>query len=180
MNSLREKAVMSVVVVVLLYAALAAYWFFGAQISWKKAGRRYEKEVRRYDSEVALIAERREWDEQYESEKAAMPTFSMDKATDSVWLRKVGDMARSNLIHISSIKPGKEIAEGDVLELPIEIDSWEGSLEALVKFMHALENSSEGMFDIKRMDLRPSSKKGYLKGSMSLTCAYMRGETTEE
>lgn len=180
MNSLREKAMMAVAVVALLYAAAAVYWFLGAETSWKKAIKRYDKECRRYNAEESLISERRRWDEEYENEKAAMPTFEFDKATDSVWLRKVGDMARSNLLQISSIKPGEEIAEGDVLELPIEVDSWEGSLEALVKFMHSLENASDGMFDIRKIELRPSSKKGYLRGSMSLTCAYMRGEKTEE
>ena len=60
------------------------------------------------------------------------------------------------------------------MELPIEVKSWEGSLEALVKFMHALENTSDGMFDIKEINLKPSQKKGYLKGSLSITCAYMR------
>ncbi len=40
--------------------------------------------------------------------------------------------------------------------------------------MHALENSTDGMFDIKEISLKPSQKKGYLKGSLSITCAYMR------
>ncbi len=180
MNSLREKAVMAVIVVALLYAAAVAYWFLAAESSWKKAAKRYRAECRRYDSEAALIADRRHWNEAYESEKASMPMFSQGKATDSVWLRKVGDIARTNLVYISSVKPGEEISAGDVLELPIEIDSWEGSLEALVKFMYGLENSTEGMFNIRSIEMRPSSKKGYLRGSMSLTCAYMRGEQTEE
>lgn len=180
MKSLREKAVFAVFAVLLLYAGAAAYWFLGAEAAWKKASKRYRAELKRFDSEAALIAERRYWNEAYEKDKAAMPMFAFSTATDSVWLRKVGDLARSNLVYISSIKPGEEITEGDVLELPIEIDSWEGSLEALVKFMHGLENSPDGMFDIKRLDLRPSSKKGYLRGSMSITCAYMRGEQSEE
>ena len=103
-----------------------------------------------------------------------MPTFEAGKATDTVWLRKVEDLARTNLVLITSIDSGKEVEAGDVLELPIEVKSWEGSLEALVKFMHALENTSEGMFDVKEISLKPSQKKGYLKGSLSITCAYMR------
>ena len=107
-------------------------------------------------------------------EKAAMPTFEAGKATDTVWLRKVEDLARTNLVLITSIDSGKEVEAGDVLELPIEVKSWEGSLEALVKFMHALENTPEGMFDVKEISLKPSQKKGYLRGSLSITCAYMR------
>ena len=61
-----------------------------------------------------------------------------------------------------------------MLQLPIEIKSFEASLEALVKFMHALDSAEDGMFDVKSLSVKPSNKKGYLKGSLSLTCAYMR------
>ena len=52
--------------------------------------------------------------------------------------------------------------------------NWEGALESLVKFMHELENTTEGMFDVGYLNFKPSSKKGYMKGSFTLTCAYMR------
>jgi hypothetical protein len=54
------------------------------------------------------------------------------------------------------------------------VRSWEGSLEALVRFMQELENTNEGMFNIRSLNFKPSSKKGYLRGSFTLTCAYMR------
>ena len=38
----------------------------------------------------------------------------------------------------------------------------------------AYENTTEGMFDIGYLSFKPSSKKGYLRGSFTLTCAYMR------
>ena len=41
--------------------------------------------------------------------------------------------------------------------------------------MHELENTSEGMFDITQLSFKPiSSKQGYLSGSFTLNCAYMR------
>ena len=157
---LREKAMMAVVAVVVLYAVAVGVWFFSAESAWKRAAKAYGRERDRYEQEEKLISEKRKWNELYDLEKAAMPTFEAGKATDTVWLRKVEDLARTEA--------------GDVLELPIEVKSWEGSLEALVKFMHALENTSEGMFDVKEISLKPSQKKGYLKGSLSITCAYMR------
>ena len=171
---LKEKAMMAVVAVVVLYAVAVGVWFFSAESAWKRAAKAYGKECDRYEQEEKLISERRKWNELYDLEKAAMPTFEAGKATDTVWLRKVEDLARTNLVLITSIDSGKEVEAGDVLELPIEVKSWEGSLEALVKFMHALENTSEGMFDVKEISLRPSQKKGYLRGSLSITCAYMR------
>ena len=171
---LKEKAMMAVVAVVVLYAVAVGVWFFSAESAWKRAAKAYGSECDRYEQEEKLISEKRKWNELYDREKAAMPTFEAGKATDTVWLRKVEDLARTNLVLITSIDSGKEVEAGDVLELPIEVKSWEGSLEALVKFMHALENTSEGMFDVKEISLKPSQKKGYLKGSLSITCAYMR------
>ena len=171
---LREKAMLAVVAVVVLYAVAVGVWFFSAESAWKRAAKAYRRECDRYEQEEKLISERRKWNELYDREKAAMPTFEAGKATDTVWLRKVEDLARTNLVLITSIDSGKEVEAGDVLELPIEVKSGEGSLEALVKFMHALENTPEGMFDVKEISLKPSQKKGYLRGSLSITCAYMR------
>ena len=171
---LREKAMLAVVAVVVLYAVAVGVWFFSAESAWKRAAKAYRRECDRYGQGEKLISERRKWNELYDREKAAMPTFEAGKATDTVWLRKVEDLARTNLVLITSIDSGKEVEAGDVLELPIEVKSWEGSLEALVKFMHALENTPEGMFDVKEISLKPSQKKGYLRGSLSITCAYMR------
>ena len=171
---LREKAMLAVVAVVVLYAVAVGVWFFSAESAWKRAAKAYRRECDRYEQEEKLISERRKWNELYDREKAAMPTFEAGKATDTVWLRKVEDLARTNLVLITSIDSGKEVEAGDVLELPIEVKSWEGSLEALVKFMHALENTPEGMFDVKEISLKPSQKKGYLRGALSITCAYMR------
>ena len=171
---LKEKAMMAVVAIVVLYAVAVGVWFFSAESAWKRAAKAYGRECDRYEQEEKLISERRKWNDLYDREKAAMPTFEAGKATDTVWLRKVEDLARTNLVQITSIDSGKEVEAGDVLELPIDVKSWEGSLEALVKFMHALENSTDGMFDVKEISLKPSQKKGYLRGSLSITCAYMR------
>ena len=173
-SSLREKAVMAALAMVLLYALSAAIWFLYAESAWKKSAKLYDSAKKRYESERALIAERGRWAKSYEEEKSNMPMFESGKATDTTWLKKMDDMALKHRILIGHRQPGKEVDAGEVLELPIEVKSWEGSLEALVKFMHELENTDQGMFDIKVLNFKPSSKKGYLRGSFTLTCAYRR------
>ena len=173
-RNLREKAVLAMVGVVVLYAVAVAVWFLSAQDSWRKAARAYDNAREKYEKEERLIGEKRRWAEEYENEKAQMPTFGAGKATDTTWRRKLDEVAARHLVTISSAQTGKEIEAGDVLELPIEVKSWEGCLEALVKFMHELENTEDGMFDITQLNFRPSSKKGYLRGSFTLNCAYMR------
>ena len=115
---------MAVVAVVVLYAVAVGVWFFSAESAWKRAAKAYGRECDRYEQEEKLISEKRKWNELYDREKAAMPTFEAGKATDTVWLRKVEDLARTNLVLITSIDSGKEVEAGDVLELPIEVKSW--------------------------------------------------------
>jgi len=173
-HGLKEKALCAVVVVIVLYAAAVGVWFFSAQDAWKRAARKYASEQARYAKERQLIGEKRLWTDRYEKAKAAMPTFESNQATDTTWLRRVEELAVSNRVTITSIKHGKETEGGDVLELPIE-GNWESSLDALVRFMHALENSPDGMFDVQALTVAPIAKKpGYLKGTLTVTCAYMR------
>ena len=173
-KSLRDKAVMAIAGVIALYALAIGVWFFSAESAWKKAAKNYAKARDTYQKEVRLIGEKQKWTEAYETEKAAMPTFEAGKATDTTWRRKLDELAAKHHIAIASAQTGKEVEAGDVLELPIEVKSWEGCLEALVRLMHELENTSEGMFDITQLNFKPSSKKGYLRGSFTLNCAYMR------
>ena len=173
-KNLRDKAMMAMLGVAALYALAVIVWFVSAADAWKKAAKNYAKAKETYRKECKLIGEKEKWTEAYETERAQMPTFEAGKATDTTWQRKIDDLAAKHHIAIASKQPGKEVEAGDVLELPIEVRSWEGCLEALVRFMHELENTPDGMFDITQLNFKPSSKKGYLRGSMTLNCAYMR------
>ena len=173
-KTLREKAILAVLGMVVLYAFAVILWFSSAESSWTKAAKTYDRAKKTYENEVKLIGEKRKWVDAYENEKATMPTFESGKATDTTWRRKLDEIAGRHNIIISSAQAGAEIEAGDVLELPIEVKSWEGCLESLVKFMHELENTNDGMFDITQLNFKPSSKRGYLRGSFTLNCAYMR------
>jgi len=172
--SLRQKATAAVLFMVVLYAIAIATWFLNAESAWRKARRQYERACETYRRENTRISEKQYWADAYSQEKALIPTFEGAKATDTTWLKKMDDLAVKHNILISQRQAGKEASEGEVLVLPIEVKQWEGSLEALVRFMHELENSTEGMFDISQLNLKPSSKKGYLRGNFTLNCAYMR------
>lgn len=175
-KSLREKAALAVIVTIALYALAAVLWFVNCRTAWSKASKAYNRERDNYNRECKLIGERQFWADEYENEKSQMPTFEVGKSTDTTWLQKMDELAEKHYISISQRQGGKEDVKGDVLELPIEVKNWEGALESLVKFLHELENTSEGMFDIASLNFKPSAKKGYLKGSFTLTCAYMREE----
>ena len=171
---LKEKAIVSVLVMLVLYAAAVVMWFMYSERSWTKAKGRYESACRTYRKENETIANKDKYVEDYEKAKEFMPVFEAEKTTEATWLKKMREIAAENLVVISQDEAKPEVVGDDVHELPIEVRSWEGSLEALVKFMHKLENTDEGMFAITELNFRPSSKKGYLRGSFTLNCAYMR------
>lgn len=181
-SGLRQKALLATLGVVVLYAIAAILWFTTCEKSWVKSAKAYHKAKETFEKEEELISQKREWNERYESAKAEMPVFGVGKATDTTWIGKVDALAKEKLVQLSQLGADAEISAGDVQELPIQAN-FEASLEALVKFMHALENSDDGMYDIKAISMKPSNKRGYLKGSMSITCAYMRdkgGENEEQ
>ncbi len=173
--SLRQKAVLAVLALVALYVFAAVLWFTRQESAWKRAADRYDSARKTYEKERRLVGERQKWNDAYDSEKAQMPTFGFGKATDTTWLQKMDELAEKHHISIARRKSGKEESRGDVLELPIEAE-WQGAPESLVRFLHELENTSEGMFDIGSLNFRPNARTGYLKGSFTLTCAYMREE----
>ncbi len=178
--TLRQKAIVATLAVVALYVGAVLFWFLSAEKTWQKAGRGYQSAKQRYAREVNLISEKGYWEEACAKEQAAMQTFGMKESTDTTWLQKTGEIATSNLVLISSRKVQEESTEvgENVRALPIEA-SWEASLEALVKFMWSLENSEEGFFDFSKLVFRPSQKRGYLRGTFVVSCAYKRGETEE-
>lgn len=173
--SMKEKSMLSVVAMVALALIAVATWFMSAKKAWKKAASDYEKAKKTYASECRLIAQRETWTEAYDAEKAAMPALAEGDSPETTWLNKMDSIATDCRVFIRQRQAAKPVESDDVWQLPVEVNSWEGSLPALVKFLHTLENSTEGMFDVVKINIKPNAqKRGYLTGSFTLNCAYMR------
>ena len=173
-RSQREKAVFATLGVLLLYAAGVAVWFMHSDRAWSQSRRKYVEAAKTCAKERQLIGEKKKWEEAYEAEKAQMPMFDVGRSTDTAWLRKMEEIAQRNLILLGQHRAEAEVDADDVKELPVVVTGCEGSLEALVKFMHELENSEDGMFSISQLRAKPSRKPGYLNIDFTLNCAYMR------
>ena len=106
--SLREKAVLATVGMVLLYALAVALWFTTQSAAWAKSAKAYARAKATYESECRLIGEKAKWNQAYEDEKALMPTFEAGKATDTTWLGKMDSLAAKHHISISQRQSGKE------------------------------------------------------------------------
>lgn len=175
--SAKEKNMLLVMVVIVLYA-FAALSFKKQVANWTAAKRVYATAQKKFLEEKTLIADRDEWAARYEQVRALMPVFPYDKDVDTHWLNIMDSAATRTGLSIARRQTNKEAEVGDVYELPIDCKDWEGSLESLVKFLYEL-NQEGAMLDVRQLYIRPSNKPGYLKGTFTLTCAYMRGDVPQ-
>lgn len=173
--SAKDRNMVLVLIVAVLYgfAAMVAK----TQVeNWKKARKTWLSTEERLASERALIAAGGEWKARYEEVCDLMPMFSYERDVATHWLNRMDSVASANGLTISRRQTGKEVEIGDVYELPIECKDWEGPIEPLVRFLYDL-NAEGAMLDIRQLYVRPSNKPGFLKGSFTLSCAYMRGDS---
>ena len=179
--SRRDRMIAAVGGVMVMYALAVVVWFMSQEQAWRVASRKYAAAVKKTNSEKRLISQRGRWYDAYEAEREKMPVFSEEaKDVDTHWLSRMDAIAQTNNVGISQRQAGQQVVAGDVYEQPIDVKRWEATITSLVKFMHALENEKEAMFDIREISIKPSSHKGFLSGNFKLACAYMRGEAEEE
>lgn len=160
----------------LLLYAFGALVYKDQMQNWKIARRTYDSAVKKLNEEKALIAAKGEWDARYVKMSDLMPIFPYDKDVDTHWLNTMDSVAQRNNLTITRRQAIKEEEVGDVYELPLDCKDWEGTLDSLVKFLYDL-NKEGAMLDIRQIFIRPSPRPGFLKGSFTLYCAYMRGDT---
>ena len=173
----KEKNLLMVTAVLALYAVAALCYKKQSQ-EWKTAGRVYSNAKQKLQAERGLIAAAGEWNDKYAEMRGLMPVFEYERDVDTYWLNIMDSLAQRNGLTIARRQANKEAEVGDVYELPIECRDWEGTLESLVRFLYDLHREG-AMLDVRQLFMRPSNKPGYLKGTFTLYCAYMRGETEE-
>lgn len=169
----REKALAAATIMVLLFGALG-FSAKGRLDSWRGRRATYATRSQELAQQRLLIENRTDWEARYAELKDLMPVFPADKQVDTYWLGSMDALASKNGVSIIKRQVGAEKLAGDVYEFTIECKEWEGSLEALVKFLYDLQ--AEGvMLDMRQLFVRPHpNNPGILRGSFTLACAYLR------
>lgn len=175
MISGREKAMLAITGILLLYAGI------GASLKTRLADLRDLRETRdRTARELAdrknLVASVDAWRAAYETKAPLMPVFGADERVETRWVSTLTRLAEQNGVTIVKTSTGQEREAGGAYELSIDFDC-DGSLEAFVPFLHGIY--SEGaMLDIRKLSLRPGNgtEAGGLRAKATLCCAYMREE----
>ncbi len=171
--SARERTLLIITVLIALYGVLG--FSLRKQLDSLKIKRTaYTNAKSQLALERQTIADRPLIQARYDDLKALMPVFSMTKAVDTHWLSIMDNIATKEKLNIAKRQTGKENRVGEVYESAIECREWDGRLDALTRFLYDLE--SEGvMFDLRHLFIRPHPQNpGFLRGSFTLYCAYMR------
>ena len=174
--SLRDRAILMSVIVLALYGLAAVLWFTKFQREWTKSAKGYAESVKTYQREKNLIARRGSLEESYLEEEEKIPVLAENELANATWMSRLGTMAKDCNVSVSKQNYGKEEQEGVLNKLEIDLE-WTASLKSLVTFMHALETADHAMFDVRSIGISNSGKNtGYLKGKMTICCAYLREE----
>ena len=119
-----------------------------------------------------------QWKAQYEKVRKEMPVFERDRQVDTYWMSEMDRLAAEHSVSITRRQVGRETLVGDVYEFSTECQ-WEAPLDAFAKFLHAMQ-SAGAMLDVRDLVIRTQERrKGVLRGSFTLYCAYMRGQAEE-
>jgi len=141
-------------------------------VYWKELRAKQGDVIQHIEQDKRLVAERGKWTNQLEALSKMLPQHPADKKVDVYWLSIMDNLASKHGVKISKRQAGEEKKQGDVYELPIDCNEWEGNLDSIVHFLFDLQ--SEGaMLDIRQLLIK-QKEKGLLRGRFSLCCAYTR------
>lgn len=175
--SLKEKAILSGVAILVLYFATIAFWFLrsNSRMMAKKKLRNEELKVLREKRE---IGRQKELEEQYEDAVASIPVIEKGKSADTEWMRIIGDIANENNIKIDDIREVHDNTEvSSEMQCKIFEVAWTGAVESIVKFLYTLQNTKVGLFDVKTLNFSPIVKQqGFMKGKMTIICMFKTAE----
>ena len=171
--SRRDRTILAVVVVVLMYGIAALIWFSGREAAWAKSRKAYENAKKTLAKENKLISEKAAWQKKSEEISLKMPMAAEDESTETRWQRLLEKIAAADKGEIKGEQPKPEEEHGGVWEMPIEVRV-EECLSRIVKFLYDLENAEGGMFDVRDLDIS-SRNNGFLTVKFTLTSAYMKG-----
>ncbi len=182
-KSRRDRMIVAIVVVVVLYALAALLWFTGRGQAWANARKGYEKELKNVQREKALINDRGLWEERAETKRLRMPLVGEDEKPATRWERIVERLATQYHVSVGKgLKAQQEEDHGGVWEMPVEVKYDNTSLQRLVEFLYEVNTAEDAMMDVREIEINAARGKsaGALHGKMVLTCAYLKGDAPQD
>jgi hypothetical protein len=136
----------------------------------KRRAREYEMIVERSEQ---LLAGRDRWNERLAAQRDKLPAFPEGAEVTAELLRQLERLARAHGLTLLKAVPEEEEQGAELYSISIHY-TWEGELEALVRFLYALQ-TEVGNMDVQRLNISPMSREEQLlKGGFTVEAAFTR------
>jgi Tfp pilus assembly protein PilO len=164
----------------LLLSALTAvlfgltYWLAGSRIAEQRQIKTDKARLlHQIELHKRILAEKDSWYSRLEELQAQLPVYDDKMSITAELLKLIKRTADEHSLDLVRTQPYREEQVGSLYELGVNC-SWEGNLEALVRFLYALQ--TQGIrFDVLQLTTQPDAQRDrILKGSMTIDCAYRK------
>jgi hypothetical protein len=155
------------------------YWMGGSKIAEQREIAENKSRLRRQiQLHKRILEEQASWTNRLAEFQAELPVYEQGNSVSGEILTTISSMAKKNGLGLNKSRAGTEKRVGSLYEMTVTC-SWRGELDALVHFLH--EINEQGLrFDIRGISVRPNAKEvGILNGDMTIECAYRRAEKSE-
>jgi Tfp pilus assembly protein PilO len=172
----------TILAVITLFAVLAGgtYWLLEPRLeAWQSANEEVDYLMARHAASQRLIAQRGDLDQRLNVLRERLPQYpvGMDVITSQL-LRNLQGFADEHGLTLIRREPEPEREIGDLFEAAITC-TWEGELNALVRFLYALQ-AQGAIVDIRQLTITPvQGAPNRLRGNFTVDYAYSRVESTE-
>ncbi len=150
------------------------WWMGGSRMArWGEISRQMENLRQRRQVSERLVRRRAEVETRLDEQLRALPRYPADRDVTADLLKLVETTAADNGLVLTRREPERERAAGELYEVAINCN-WEGSLEALTRFLYAIQ-SKGAVLDVRQMMVTsPKGNSSFLSGSFTIACAYTR------
>ena len=142
---------------------------------WNESKSQEQRLIKKLVKSRKLISKKAQINEDLHALKEQLPEYPLDRPVTAELLRNLEKMATDNGLTLTSRDPGKEeeLGQLDLYEFSITC-KWQGKLEALVRFLYALQIQGANL-DIRQLSVSADKKnQQLLKGSFTVDYAYSR------
>lgn len=150
------------------------YWLAGSRIAeQRRLGEEKQRLLRQIELHKRILDEKDRWISRLEELQSQLPVYGEKTSVTAELLKEIKRTADQYGLDLVRTQPYREEQVGSLYELGVSC-SWEGELDALVRFLFDLH--SQGIrFDVRQLNAQPDARgEGRLKGSMIIECAYRR------
>lgn len=167
--------------VITLFSVLFAltYWMGSSKIAEQRnMAENKTRLLRQIELHKRILEEQASWTNRLAELQTQLPIYQQGISVSGKILTSIKSMADQHRLDLIKSRADREKRVGTLYELSVTCD-WRGELEALVHFLHEINN--QGLrFDIRELSVRPNAKEaGILNGSMTIECAYRRAGTEQ-